>query len=141
MIIINKRAHPFVQQLRFIRDRKEKNLLFCEGEDLLSESLRSGVTIQSVVCVSEKLKSCQTKLKRFQKSADFYVLDESVMKFVSDVVTPPGIISIVEKPSFSSLDEKLKGKTPFFLLLHGVQLPQNVGSLFRTGEAAGIDRS
>jgi TrmH family RNA methyltransferase len=62
------------------------------------------------------------------------VLPETVMSYCSDLSTPPGIIALA-KPARPILP---LSSVPLVLVLHGVQLPQNVGAMLRTAEGAGV---
>jgi TrmH family RNA methyltransferase len=58
------------------------------------------------------------------------------MKSLSDVETHQGSIALVDRPRFA--DDWLSQKDAFILILDGLQDPGNVGTLFRTAEAAGV---
>lgn len=67
------------------------------------------------------------------------ILSDSVMRTVSRTQTPQGILALVYMPDYSFeqiLDES--GEVPLLLVLEGIQDPGNLGTIFRTGEAAGV---
>lgn len=54
-----------------------------------------------------------------------------------------GIVAQVEDYEYASLDEMLenaaiKGEEPFLIMLDGIEDPQNLGSIIRTAECAGV---
>jgi 23S rRNA (guanosine2251-2'-O)-methyltransferase len=51
-----------------------------------------------------------------------------------------GVIALSSPKAFTSVESILSGsETPFFLLLDGVEDPQNLGAIIRTAEGAGVD--
>jgi 23S rRNA (guanosine2251-2'-O)-methyltransferase len=51
-----------------------------------------------------------------------------------------GVVALSSPKAFSSVESILSGsKTPFLLLLDGVEDPQNLGAIIRTAEGAGVD--
>jgi len=136
---IQKRTDALVKHLRLIRDGKEKKLIFAEGSNLLEELLKSKLKIRSVFCLRETEAKVRKVLNKYQP-ADFppiHLLAPSVMEFVSDLTTPPGIVTTAERPLALKNDLPSSGN-PLILILNGLQLPQNVGALVRTAEAAGV---
>ncbi len=65
------------------------------------------------------------------------IVSDAVMKAISDTTTPQGVLAVVKKPSYD-LDEILSKEPAHLLLVEGVQDPGNLGTMFRTGEGAGI---
>lgn len=55
-----------------------------------------------------------------------------------------GVVALVAQAKYHEVEElldlaKRKGEPPFFLVIDGVEDPQNLGSILRTAEAAGVD--
>lgn len=140
-MIISSRTNPIVQTLRDIRDGKSKKHLFCEGEKIIRDVLASNIVVDRIFCLEEmetKALALVNGLKTLKPQ--IVCLSEQVMKHVSDLTTPPGMIALAVRPKFTpqtSLDASIK-KNSLILFLHDIQLPQNVGALFRTAEAAGV---
>lgn len=68
---------------------------------------------------------------------EYEVLSDAVFRAVSDTTTPQGILALVRMPEYS-FDELLKGERTHLLITEGIQDPGNLGTMFRTGEGAGI---
>lgn len=133
--LIDKRSHRIVHQLLEARDRKNAAMVFCEGEKLIDECIRSRWPIRAL-CYSAKSKAKSEKLfSNINPAVPRYVLDDKVMRFVSDLETPPGLVALADIPK-----QDLRAVPSASLVLHGLQLPQNVGALLRTAEAAGLTR-
>ncbi len=68
-------------------------------------------------------------------------MEESRFQQISDTKSPQGIMSIVRKwdgDKDSVFSETAESTAPFFLILENLQDPGNVGTMIRTGEAAGV---
>ncbi len=134
--IINKRSDPQVLLLRKVRDGKDRSMVFCEGEKLVAELFASDWRPRALFCTQSKT-SLADRLIRNSEPIPLTVLSDDVMSFCSDLTTPQGLIALAKPP------EKLFHTVPaqgavLGLVIHGVQLPQNVGALLRTAEGAGV---
>ena len=56
---------------------------------------------------------------------------------MSDTQTPQGILTVLKKPSYT-VDDILQGENPLVMILEDLQDPGNAGTIFRTGEGAGV---
>ena len=63
---------------------------------------------------------------------------DDVMKSMSDTQTPQGILCVVKQPSCMIEDIMENKKSHLLLILEGLQDPGNLGTIFRTSEAAGV---
>lgn len=132
-MIIDKRTHPAIHPVREIRDGKNKKFIFCEGEKVLQELLKSKTEIESIYLTPDWAHQLSDTLQRTKH----VFVSEKVMSFISDVTSPQGIITLARRPT-SALPLSVANKIPLILLLHKIQLPQNVGALMRTAEGAGV---
>ena len=91
-----------------------------------------GVSVEYILATEERLDELQKLI--FSTRACVYVVSESVMKTLSDTVTPYGIVAVLKKPQneFSMP----KGNA---LLLDGVSDPGNMGTIIRTAAARGFE--
>ena len=64
-------------------------------------------------------------------------VSDEVMKQMSDTVTPQGILAVIRMPEYT-LQDVLCGDETHLLILENVQDPGNLGTMFRTGEGAGV---
>ena len=133
---IEKRTDPAVRFLRRVRDGDEPERVFCEGHRLLEELLKSGWPPQEIYSTAGHVERVKQLLSRFSREgAPLRVLSEDVMAFVSSVDSAPGVIAVAKKRPARPAPS---GGMPLVLVLHGLQLPQNVGAILRTAEAAGV---
>lgn len=73
------------------------------------------------------------------KGAALYQIPDELMEKVSDTAAPQGILAVVRRPQWRFAD-LLDGAAhpPLLLILENVQDPGNLGTMFRTAEAAGV---
>lgn len=75
---------------------------------------------------------------------DFVIVTEEIMAKISATQTSQGVACVVDMPSYSISDllrKKEEGAVaaqPLLLLLENIQDPGNLGTMFRTAEAAGV---
>lgn len=88
------------------------------------------------VYVSEHFLTSQENV-RMLGELSYEVLSDSVFQSVADTQTPQGILCLVKMPSYT-LADILDGEHTHLLVLESIQDPGNLGTMFRTGEGAGI---
>jgi len=141
---ITTRTDPTVQRIRKIRAGKLKEYMMCEGPRLIKELVESKIRIEALFCTKERLETLEKIFKKTGPGAAMTLLAPDVMEYVSDLDTSPGAIAIVKRPhqdrelSVSHQGVPPQGGPPLILIVHQVQLPQNVGALLRTAEASGV---
>ena len=67
------------------------------------------------------------------------ILSDTVFAHVSDTKTPQGILAVVKRKEYGM--EEILGREPaqaHVLVLDNLQDPGNLGTIFRTAEAAGV---
>lgn len=65
------------------------------------------------------------------------LVSEEIFAKMSDTKTPQGILCVMECKHYN-LDEALQEKAGLWVVLEDLQDPGNLGTIFRTGEGAGI---
>lgn len=121
------------------KERDRQGLFIVEGPKMFGEApaerisrvyLAQGAAAQMRMQYGEKLAglSCET------------VSDEVFAK-MSDTKTPQGILCLVRQQQYN-IEEILRDgnkKQPLLIILEDIQDPGNLGTIFRTAEAAGAD--
>lgn len=72
-------------------------------------------------------------------SSDSAVMEEvsqDVMEKMADTKTPQGVLAVVKQTRWELTD--MLGDNPMLLILENIQDPGNLGTMFRTGEGAGV---
>ena len=135
----NKDIKAVVALIGKKRERDRRGLFVVEGPKMFGEApveridrvyLAQGAAEQMLEQYGEKLSriSCET------------VSDEVFAK-MSDTKTPQGILCLVRQQNYN-IEEILRGKDKkqmLFIILEDIQDPGNLGTVFRTAEAAGAD--
>lgn len=121
------------------KERDRRGLFAVEGVKLFGEApserieqvyLAQSVRAQLMAQYGEKLKTLPCE-----------VVSDEVFAKMSDTVTPQGILCLVKQYTYN-IEEMLsqnKKKQMLFIILEDIQDPGNLGTVFRTAEAAGAD--
>ena len=120
------------------REREKEGVFIVEGPRMAEEIPRERIV---KLYVSESfprhsplhLSSKKKKNDRFIQEAE--VMSDTVFAHVSDTKTPQGILAVVRRMEYTA--EDILGETPHVLVLENIQDPGNLGTIFRTAEAAG----
>lgn len=140
MLLITSPANERLKHARRVRDGREPNSIFVEGERLIEECLQSRLPLSSCFHSQEPSQRAQAILNQMaQRGCQSFAVTEAALAAVSDTVSTQGLILIAGRPVMK-LDQVLAkpdGKAPFVLCLDAVQDPGNFGTIVRTAEAAG----
>lgn len=132
---IESPANPRIRAARKMRDCPGKHA-FLEGKKLISEAIQSGVTLGDVLLTEHFLNKEKTFVKSLENhSGSFYLVSDRVMNSVSDVESPPGLISIASMNlnATTGIPESFGG------LLFSIRNPGNFGTILRAAEASGCE--
>ncbi len=131
---ITSRANPLVTRVKKLNSkraaRRNEGVFCAEGPKLLREALRWGMEIDTVICVEDMI------LPELPENVRVVEVPEHLLTAMSDTESPQGIIFLC-KAGISELPDTLTGAR--FLILDGVQDPGNVGTIWRTADAFGLD--
>ncbi len=141
--MITSTSNPKVKQLlnlkRKRKAREEEGVYLAEGPRMAREAPKADIR---EIYVSDSFRQKEpaflAQLARESGTVPV-VLSDSVFAHVSDTQTPQGILLVLAQKS-CSLEELLKpaaNTAPLLLLLENIQDPGNLGTLFRSAEAAG----
>lgn len=96
--------------------------------------IRDTFVTESFLKKNDKNPALYKKLKAIGK---YEVTSEEVFAKMSDTKTPQGVLCICKCLHYKK-EDVLFGKDAFLLILEDLQDPGNLGTLFRTAEAAGV---
>lgn len=134
-MLITSSSNERVKHARRVREGRERDLIFVEGERLVAECTASSLKLHACFTAAEPSASQQKLLERI--NCPVFQLSESVLESLSDTQSTQGIIVIAERP-FPTVERLFEGGTPLLLGLDRIQDPGNLGTLVRTAEAAGV---
>lgn len=123
--------NPLIKTLKSLtkkQGRDETGLFLVEGEVMILEALKCGLTIRDAICTAKRedfaaALPCPAAL-----------VPDNIMESVCDTRSPQGVCASFELPqeiSMSALPDHI-------IALDGVQDPGNVGTIWRTADAAGF---
>lgn len=122
--------------LKVPKKAKESEDFLCEGFHLIGEALQTGLRCRFIFGteMAFKLEEGQKILEAAHRAkTKCFEVPSKIIAYVSDTVTPQGILAVVGKPQ-PSWPQKPFSKV---LAVHQVQDAGNMGTLFRSAEAAG----
>lgn len=111
------------------RDKEEKFII--EGYRNVKDAAAKGAKIEFIL-VSDR---CSYDLSVF-KGYKMYTLAPRIFDYVSDTVTPQGIMAVCKMEQWSFSDIELDAKS-LVVVCENLQDPGNAGTIIRTADAAG----
>lgn len=93
----------------------------------------------SRVYVTESLTAEESLMKQVMELPEEKreIVADNVFRQMCDTRTPQGILTVLKKPVWT-VEDILKGDAPLVMVLEDLQDPGNAGTIFRTGEGAGV---
>ena len=129
----NQRVKELLQFQKKSKARNQAGVFLAEGSRMVLEAPADRV---KQLYISE---SYDKKFGKELRSQGFKpeILSDTVFDYVSDTKTPQGILAVIKRLEYGIEDIVKKGK-PHILVLDNLQDPGNLGTIFRTAEAAGV---
>ena len=125
-----KRARAICRSPRECR-RSGETLL--DGAHLVAAALAAGVPLKAVLVTEEALSSDEIGDLAARVSGCCHVVTDELMKSISPVSTPTGIVALIDIPA-----PRAPAVAGDLLVLDGIQDAGNVGTILRTAAAAGL---
>lgn len=119
------------------KERFEQGLFVAEGIQCAREALATsrGPEIKTMYVTESGI----SRLADIDVShLEVVEVSESVMKAMSDTVTPQGIVCVCFRPELNLSDVTFSEK-PLVIYLYQIQDPGNAGSILRSADAMGVD--
>jgi TrmH family RNA methyltransferase len=131
---IESASNPRIKAL--LRElRKGSESWIVEGRTLFLDAVLSGISFREIYGTAAMLRDLQSILLRVRDATVIVEVSHDVMKLLSTLDTPPGIIGVVT-PSKTPAPEAIHR---FAAMLFSVRDPGNLGTLIRSAEAAGCE--
>jgi TrmH family RNA methyltransferase len=128
---IESSANPQIRNFKKIVSGKSKDYWIIEGKNLFFEAVASGIILEQIFITPDTWKKESRRLSGL--NAPIFIVASSLMKMLTTVETPPGIIAVARRlapPSKEPSGEIL-------VFVHALRDPGNLGALIRSAEAAG----
>ncbi len=115
------------------RARRDEGMFITEGVRMFMEI--PSERLDSVYVTEDFLGHASQEVMDRLAGTGYELVSDEVMKKMSDTMTPQGILSTVR--TLEHTPEDIVNMGTLFVILDGVQDPGNLGTIFRTAEAAG----
>lgn len=142
--MITSSSNPIIKEIKSLnrkKDRWKKKKYYIEGVRAVKESINSNSNLEYLV-YSDMLFSAKGGKELFKeissKNYKLSYVSDKLFYEISDTETPQGILSVI-KFDIKKLNNALKNKRNFFILLDRVQDPGNMGTIIRTADAFGAN--
>ncbi|NOT46978.1 MAG: RNA methyltransferase [Acidobacteria bacterium] len=138
---ITSRDNARLVHARKTRDGKVSDEIFLEGLRLVEEALRSTVEIKECFYTPRAAENARAEkwLERLSAmNIPVHEISDALFNSISDTKTSQGIALTASRPETGSNMISRTG-ADLFVYLHQVNDPSNVGAVFRTAEAAGVN--
>ncbi len=136
----NPQVKRIVQLQEKARARDQETAFIIEGSRMFLEAPAD--MIRNIYLSEEfLLKNRQPEVQDKLEQVGFETVSSEVFRKMSDTETPQGILCVVkqyQREVSGFLDNK-GGKPPLYMVLEDIRDPGNMGTIFRTGEGAGVD--
>ncbi len=129
----NPKIKNLVQLQKKRKLREEQGIFIVEGIRMFREIPRK--LIKEIYASESFYNKNREVFANIDKRVE--LLADVVFQKVSETKTPQGILCVVKRKTYA-LDDMLEHKNAQLLVLDGLQDPGNVGTIIRTGEAAGV---
>ena len=137
---ITSSSNERLKLARRVRDGREPDLIFVEGERLIEECLQSRLTLTACFYVTEPGPRAQKIIDEVERrGCPRFPVTPAALQSISDTVSSQGLIAIAGRPKavFEQTLAPRDGVAPLTVCLDMVQDPGNFGTIVRTAEAAG----
>ena len=139
-MIITSKNNSKIRKFRSFRDRlpsKEKEHFCIEGTHLLDELLKAKILPDEVIATEQWMFKNQKILEDFDLSLISIVSKDALASSLT-TKSPDGVAALVKTSSMKKFN--YKKNDDFILVLDRIQDPGNLGNLFRTSLAGGVDK-
>ena len=131
MNIITSAKNPLIKSMKELsatRGRESVNMFLVEGEVMIREAIKCGLKLHDIIATEKRI---ETALEISDRAIQ---VTDAVLQAACDTKTPQGMCATFDMPAPLPLD-RLPDR---IVALDGVQDPGNVGTIWRTVDAAGF---
>jgi len=137
---ITSKSNALVKRFRSFKkgsNTKDKDYFCIEGTHLIEEIIKSGNYPSKILTTEKWLYKNEELSQKFDPSL-IIVVSEEVLASAVSTKNPDGVAALVQ--SSSILNFEINNEDDFMLVLDRIQDPGNMGNLFRTALAAGVNK-
>ncbi|MDE6295764.1 MAG: RNA methyltransferase [Muribaculaceae bacterium] len=136
---ISKSKMSLIASLAQRKFRKKEQLFVVEGRKSVLDTL-GHYEVEMIVALPSRLEHILSECNEY--SGRIYQADESDMRKMSSLTTPPDVLAVYRIPESLHAEELLAEQLDagLYLLLDSIQDPGNLGTIIRTAHWFGIKR-
>lgn len=137
MKFIRSKENPLIKEIsNLIKEKEKRKIFLLESRKLVEEAFESEVEVRFILITEKFLRENEAFIEELRKS-EIVVVDEKIIKSLSTVETPQGILAL----AFHKKRELKPLKSDSLVLyLYRIKDPGNLGTIFRSAEAFGVER-
>jgi TrmH family RNA methyltransferase len=139
-VLVRSATNPRIRQLVRLRDnraRRKANCVLVDGWRETNRAAQAGLTIQGLFVAESALDEPLLRRLDPQLSKSTLVSD-ALLQQICYGDSPRGIVAVFDRPT-RSLEQLCVPACPLLLILDRIEKPGNVGAIFRSADAVGID--
>ena len=130
-MVISSKDNELVKEIKKLKEKKYRdNKFVVEGIKMLKEAIIEKADINLIVVSQEAEKNIDVDISKYNK----IIVTDKVFKTLTDVVSPQGILAIINKKENKDLDIS----SDYIIALDGIQDPGNLGTIIRTADSASL---
>lgn len=130
----NKLVKSVKKLLTSSKERKQTGTFVLEGLRLSADAAINGYTVDTLI-IAESVEESDRLNSLVEKSKTVVKVSDSLFSYMSDTVSPQGVMCIVKMPQMKSIEDIKSGR---YIVLENTADPANLGAIARTAEAFGI---
>lgn len=136
--------NPKIKQIKGILANSKPNpqkLFVAEGIWILKMCDKFAAPVDSLVLCPDYIRTaeaCELINNLCAKTKELYTVSAKTYEKISERGQPDGLLALCKLPSFS-LEEFRPAKNAVLLVLDGIEIPGNVGTMLRMADGAGLD--
>lgn len=135
--MITSKDNEVIKEIKKLKEKKyRENKYIVEGIKMVNEAINEKASIDKIVFCNLDLEREIKNLNQF----NYIEVSEKVFKELTDVVTPQGVLAVINKESETD-SIAIKGvdtSARYILALDNLQDPGNLGTIIRTADAANL---
>jgi RNA methyltransferase, TrmH family len=139
---ITSRQNPKIKNLTLLQkhsERLEQDLFILEGIKEIEKAIKAGYYFDSLFFLSKLIDiKAITVLFKDKLPKQIYEVNADVYEKIAYRENSGGIVALA-RPQLHSIDSLKLTDNPLFLVIESVEKPGNLGAIYRTADAAGID--
>ena len=142
MQIISSKDNELIKHIKKLKDKKYRDLskeFIIEGIKLIKEAIEENANIKKII-ICENCENSDIIPKELMYEVAKYeciYVTESILKSISDVNTPQGILAII---GIENKEMQIDYSSDIIVALDDIQDPGNLGTILRTIDSVGLNQ-